>query len=437
MTENQIIHSFDATFSVKGELYTTEKYRDLYSAMSENSFISRGAGVSYPLASAGHGVRSIVSLQFNRILEFNKDTGVVKVESGLSLGELLRFLSQRGWWLPAIPGHPSITIGGCVAANVHGKSQYHSGLFGDSVLEMELFHPKHGKIRCLPGSLPFKLTTGGFGLTGHILSVSIQCQPLAGKSLVRTSIPCANLFECVELMQKQKDQYQQVYSWNDLNQKNEKFGMGYVYCEKFEAEPIQDISGFNVLSPPPRSGLMDNFFAWILKKQISRAYSLKEAFAPKSQRLGILAGAFPINGKEIYHRLFGKNGLLESQIIIPYAELKPVIEKLSLAIAEFGEPISLGSLKIFRGQQSYINFLADGICLALNVPNSPNALVLFQKIDQICKAHHCLSNIAKDSRLSQGVVEATYEGYAQFKKDILEFDPSKTIHSALRARLGL
>ncbi|HEY8270970.1 MAG TPA: FAD-binding protein [Pseudobdellovibrionaceae bacterium] len=437
MTENQIIHSFDATFSVEGELFITEKYRDLYFAMSERPFISRGAGVSYPLASAGVGVRSIVSLQFNRILEFNNETGVVKAESGLSVGELLKFLSQRGWWLPAIPGHPSITLGGCVAANVHGKSQYHSGLFADSVLEMELFHPRHGKILCLPKSLPFQLTAGGFGLTGHILSVSIQCKPLTGKSLVRTSLPCANIFECIELMQNEKDQYQQVYSWNDLNQKGEKFGAGYVYYEKFGAEAVPDIQEFNVLYSPPRSSLMDQVFAWTLKNRISQAYSMKESFAPKSQSLGILAGAFPINGKEIYHRLFGKNGLLESQIIIPHAELKPVIEKLSLAIAEFGGAVSLGSLKIFRGQQNYINFLTDGICLALNVPNSARALDLFRKIDEICEDHHCLSNIAKDSRLTQDVVAATYEGYQQFKKDIFDFDPSKTVSSALRVRLGL
>ncbi len=437
MSENQIIHSFDATFSVQGELYTTEKYRDLYTAMTQKSFISRGAGVSYPLASAGEGVRSIVSLQFNRILEFNSVTGVVKVESGLSVGELLRFLSHRGWWLPTIPGHPSITIGGCVAANVHGKSQFHSGLFADSVLEMELFHPKYGKINCIPGSLDFKLTAGGFGLTGHILSVSIQCVPLEGKSLVKTARPCANIFECVELMLNEKDRYHQVYSWNDLNKKNEKFGAGYVYCEKLEAEATEDLSEFSVLSAPPRKGWTEQFFALVLKNQISRVYALKEALAPRSQRLGLLAGAFPIHGKEIYHRLFGKEGLLESQIIIPTSELKPVMEKLSRAIAEFGQPVSLGSLKIFRGQQSYINFLTDGICLALNVPNSPKALVLFQKIDQICMDHQCLPNIAKDSRLSKEVIAATYEGHSLFVKDIQEFDSSRAINSALRVRLGL
>lgn len=437
MNENQIIHSFDATFSVNGEISTTEKYRDLYASMAKGHFISRGAGVSYPLASAGEGVRSIVSLQFNRILEFDRHTGIVKVESGISLGKLLKFLSSQGWWLPTIPGHPSITIGGCLAANVHGKSQYHSGLFSEAVREMELYHPKYGKIQCRPQEALFNLTLGGFGLTGHIISASIQCKKLLGKSLIKTSVPCGNIFESIEMMLATKDRYDHVYSWNDLNLTGKAFGAGYVYCEKFDDKEVSDIKDFGCLVTPPRTGVLDSVLSLVLKNQISRIYSLKEKLGPKSQHLGVLSGAFPINGKEVYHRIFGSRGLLESQIIIPHSELTAVLEKLSRAIENFGDPVSLGSLKIFRGPSTYLNYTNDGICLALNVANTTKALWLFKEIDQICIEHGCLPNIAKDSRVSQEVVAKTYAGYDQFKTEILKFDPEKTVQSALRARLGL
>jgi len=437
MGENQIIHSFDATFSVTGEIYTTEKYRDLYKAMAQGSFISRGAGVSYPLASAGAGVRSIDSSQFNRILEFDSVSGIVKVESGISLGVLLRFLASKGWWLPTIPGHPAISIGGCLAANVHGKSQYHSGLFSDSVLEFELFHPKHGKLQCKSSDAIFNLTMGGFGLTGHVVSVTIKAKKLPGKSLVKKSIPCSGISECIKVMTREKDSYDHVYSWNDLNLKGSSFGAGYVYCEKFESGTSPDIVNFSSLVPPPRIGIVDKTISLILKNQVSNIYSLKEKFAPKTQRLGILAGAFPINGKEIYHRIFGQNGLLESQIIIPHADLETVMDRLLQIITDFDQPVALGSLKLFKGQYGHINFADDGVCLALNVPNSPKALWLFKKIDQICIEHSCRPNIAKDSRLSQEVLEKTYPSYSQFKKDLLAFDPQMTIQSALRLRLGL
>lgn len=437
MIENQTIHSFDATFSVEGEIYTSEKYRELYSALSEKSFVSRGAGVSYPLLSAGQGSRSVSSLLFNRILEFDANSGAVKVESGASVGKLLQFLSERGWWLPTVPGHPSITIGGCIAVNSHGKSQYHSGLFSDSVLEMELFHPKHGKMKCGPVDPVFHMTVGGFGLTGHIISAKIQCKRKPGQSLVKISKRCSNLFECIDLMTKEKDQYDQVYSWNDLNRRGISFGAGFVYCEKFSSGSVKDIDHFSSLVPPPRSGITDRLLSLFLKNQVSRVYSLKERISRKSQHLGTLAGAFPINGKEVYHRLFGRDGLLESQILIPQSELKPVFGKIAEALDEMNQAVSLGSMKIFHGKQTLLNFQRDGICLALNVPNSSKANQLFAKIDQICKDHFCLPNIAKDSRLNQNVIEATYPEYAKFKSQILQFDPQKTIQSALRERLGL
>jgi len=437
MAENQLIHSFDATFSVNGELFTTEKYRELYSAMSEGSFVSRGAGVSYPLMSAGEQIRSIVSLQFDRILDFNSNTGVVKVESGISLGKLLIFLRRNGWWLPTIPGHPSITVGGCVAVNAHGKSQYHSGLFGDSVVGLEVFHPRYGKMILGHQDQIFKLTLGGFGFTGHVLTISIQCKKLPGQSIDKASIPCANIFEAVEIITREKDKHDHVYSWNNLNLKGTSFGAGFVYCEKFSDDPSQDLEEFSELVMPPRDTAVDSLISAFLKSQVSRLYSLKEMLGPKKQKMGVLVGAFPINGKEIYHRFFGKEGLLESQIIIPQRELGTVLEKLSKAIREFDEAVALGSLKIFRGDHCYLNYVGNGVCLALNVPHSTKALSLFDKIDKICIDHQCLPNISKDSRISGDVVAATYDGFHDFKKGIINFDPDKKVQSALRARLGL
>ncbi len=441
MNENQTIYSFDSTFSVSGELFETEKYRELYAAMLDSAsgkkFVSRGAGVSYPLASAGENVRSIVSLQFNRILEFDSSSGVVKVESGISIGKLLKFLSKRGWWLPVMPGHPSITVGGCVAANVHGKSQYHSGLFEDCVRELEIFHPTQGKKKLSKESPLFEFVCGGFGLTGHILTVSIQCKQLAGKSLLKRAIPTANLFESIEIMLTEKDHYDHVYSWNNLNCKGDHFGKGYVYCEKFESEPAKDISEFHVLAMAPRKGLLDQLLSRTLQSQISRVYALKERISPAQVRMGILAGAFPINGKEIYHRLFGLAGLLESQIIIPHDQLRPVIQKLAKSIAQSQVKISLGSLKIFRGRQTNLNFRKDGICLALNAPNSLQTLELFKQVDAICIEHNCLPNIAKDSRLSAAVIRSTYPEFERFQNGIKNFDPEGRIHSALKARLQL
>ena len=142
----------------------------------------------------------------------------------MTVGELVRFAVGRGAWFPVLPGHPAITVGGCVAFNVHGKSQHDVGCFSDHVVSLTLLHPDHGELVCSPNDNAgiFELTLGGMGLTGYIATITLQLQPLPGRGIRRTAHPVANLTEAVELMQSlaaSGDGGGTLYSWNDLNQR--------------------------------------------------------------------------------------------------------------------------------------------------------------------------------------------------------------------------
>ena len=89
---------------------------------------------------------SVDARNFNRILEFDPTTGYVTVEAGITLGDLYRFTVLRDWILPVMPGSPSITVGGCIAPNIHGKNQFTDGNFRAVTDELRLFHPDHGEI---------------------------------------------------------------------------------------------------------------------------------------------------------------------------------------------------------------------------------------------------------------------------------------------------
>src|SRR5262249_30999826 len=159
------------------ELLRPDRYRHLLNALRANGpVIARGAGLTYCGASAGAGVRSVSSLLFNRILDFDGVAGRVRVEPGIELGALYRFAVPRGWILPIMPGHPSITVGGCVGCNVHGKNHCREGNFINVVESLTLFHPDHGEIFCSRTEIPevFHLTVGGFGLTGFLTSVELR-----------------------------------------------------------------------------------------------------------------------------------------------------------------------------------------------------------------------------------------------------------------------
>ena len=122
--------SFDGAEKILSKIERPDKYNNLFKLIDNSKkLIPRGAGLSYCSASFGENTLSIDSGLFNRILEFDPDKGTITVESGLELGTLLSFLNDKGWYFKVIPGYPRITIGGCVAFNVHGKSQSNVGLF--------------------------------------------------------------------------------------------------------------------------------------------------------------------------------------------------------------------------------------------------------------------------------------------------------------------
>ena len=136
LSDATAITSFDGTESVVARLARPERYRDLEALVARGPAIARGAGLSYCAASVGQSALGIDMTRFDRLLAFDELAGLVTVEAGLRVGALTEFLAGRGHFLPVLPGYPAITVGGCLAFDVHGKSQHHSGNFSESVASL-------------------------------------------------------------------------------------------------------------------------------------------------------------------------------------------------------------------------------------------------------------------------------------------------------------
>ena len=432
--------SFDRTERVDSELVRPDRYRHLFAALTADvPVIARGAGLSYVAASAGAGTRSISSSCFNRILTFDGETGKLVAEPGLRIGDLLTFAAERGWYPPVLPGHPMITLGGCVAMNVHGKSHCHGGSFDGCVHELALFHPDHGEIVCNREVEPelFELTVGGLGLTGFITRVELRLVPLRGGLVERRRLPVASLHEAVAVMRELAPTVDAVYSWNDLNLRGHRFGRGIVYAESFLAGPFESRTVYRTLAAdrPRRPPLSP--YARPITRSMTAIYQLLERSARRSVRLDLKTAAFPINGKELYYALFGRRGFREYQMIVPFEAWESAAEEIARLIARHKVGVTLGSLKLFASQetQSLLNFSRDGICLALDTPATDAARELFAALDEVTVAHRGLLNLAKDSRVEASMVRRVFAGYDEFHDRLLGFDPRRRFDSALRRRV--
>lgn len=181
----------------------------------------------------------------------------MSVSSQHFVGTLLRIATDHGFYPPILPGHPRITVGGSIGFDVHGKS---GACFRSCLLELTVFHPTWGELRCSPENEAelFDLTVGGFGLTGFITSATLQLIPLAGRRIDRTRLPAANLLSAVELMECAAEDHDYVYSWNDLTRTDDAFGRGCVYAESIRAgDAPQPPSRDHALNPSLRSPIAE------------------------------------------------------------------------------------------------------------------------------------------------------------------------------------
>ncbi|MBI1361893.1 MAG: FAD-binding protein, partial [Alphaproteobacteria bacterium] len=88
---------------------------------------------SYGDSNLNPGGRLIDMTGLDRLITFDRETGVVRAEAGVSLSQCLAVLVPAGCFLPTTPGTRFVTLGGAVANDVHGKNHQAQGSFGNWV----------------------------------------------------------------------------------------------------------------------------------------------------------------------------------------------------------------------------------------------------------------------------------------------------------------
>ena len=131
------------------------------------------------------------------MLAFNPQAGILTVEAGVVLGEIVDVFLPRGWFPPVTPGTKFVTVGGMIAADVHGKNHHKHGSFGNFVEWVNILGAHGGIKRCsrTVNSELFSYTTGGMGLTGIILRAAFRMLPVETAWIRQEIRPAVNLGE--------------------------------------------------------------------------------------------------------------------------------------------------------------------------------------------------------------------------------------------------
>jgi len=190
---------------------------------ANNTFIARGNGRCYGDASLNETV--VTTLDLNHFIDFDKEKGEMECQSGVLFSELLEFLVPKGFFLPVTPGTQFITLGGAIAADVHGKNHHMEGCFSEFVLDFQLLTSSGTIVRCSAEENAdlFWQTIGGMGLTGVILSARFSLKKIENSYIYQESIKAKNLDEVFTLFEDSKD-WTYTVAWIDCLQKGKNIG---------------------------------------------------------------------------------------------------------------------------------------------------------------------------------------------------------------------
>jgi FAD/FMN-containing dehydrogenase len=384
--------------------------------------LAYGRARSYGDSCLNANGRLIETRLLDRIIAADWRTGVVRVEAGLTLDELLRISVPRHWFPPVSPGTKFVSIGGAVANDVHGKNHETAGTIGAHVRAIGLARSNGDLLELSPSQsgAMFAATIGGLGLTGLLLWVELQLAPIGSACFETETLPLADLDGFFRIAEEDAD-WGYSAAWIDCLAKGARLGRG-LYMRGRHA----DSGGFEIHRDPSLAVPFD-MPAWLLNSRSLRAFNAiyrNRPWALGRKRIHYDPFLFPLDGIHRWNRLYGRRGFFQHQCAIPTASAPGAIRKLLALTARRSEGSFLAVLKSFgsRASPGILSFPTPGATLALDFPNlGASTLALLKELADIVLESGGRLYPAKDATMSPQHFQA---GYPDWRKLEAQRDPA-------------
>ncbi len=406
--------------------------------------IARGAGRAYGDAAIGSNT-TLSTRRLDRMIAFDPANGVLTVEAGVLLSDVIDVFLPRGFFPPVVPGTRFVTIGGMVAANVHGKNHHVAGGFGRHIQSLTLITADGSRLVCTPteNAQLFRATIGGMGLTGIIRDVTFRLVAVETGLIRQETIVAQNLDAVMRIFEESRD-WTYTAAWIDGLARGASLGRSVLFRgEHALRSDLPSLADPRMRSLRPPKLSVPVFLPKITLNRLSvRAFNSLYLWHNRSHsgmHLVPLASCFfPLDAIANWNRIYGRPGFLQYQCVIPRNKSRDALGEILEIVASRGSPSFLAVLKLLGPDDAgMMAFPMDGYTLALDFPASEKSFRLCDELDSRVLAHGGRIYFAKDARQSRNLVEAGYPNLAAFREIRRQSGAVSRFGSLQSERLGL
>ncbi|WP_126976532.1 FAD-binding oxidoreductase [Frigidibacter oleivorans] len=394
-------------------------------ALAGGRAIPRGNGRAYGDAAVSHGV-TLDLRGLDRMLAFDPATGQLVAEAGVLLSDIIDAFLPRGWFPLVTPGTRFVTLGGMIAADVHGKNHHRAGSMAESVDWVEVMVAPGQVRRAARDENPelFEMTCGGMGLTGPILRAAIRLQRVDSGWIRQDSIAAPDLDAALAAFEARMAATYSV-AWIDCLASGRSLGRSIVMTG--EHARLAELDNRRRLRP----------FAIPAKRRLSVPFDLPGlalnrwtvgAFNAAYWRQGRRGAGprlvdwqsyfYPLDAIDGWNRIYGRRGFAQWQVALPLDRAAVGLRALLAEIAAAGQGSFLAVLKRFGPGRGGLSFPVEGYTLALDFPATPAALALMDRLDALALAQGGRFYLAKDARMTAATfarAEPRLPGFQRFR----------------------
>jgi decaprenylphospho-beta-D-ribofuranose 2-oxidase len=420
-----------------------EEVLEAISSPGPRPLLARGLGRSYADAALAAGGLVLDATALSGPVRLDRTTGIALVDAGVSLARLAREVLPHGWFLPVTPGTKHVTVGGAIAADVHGKNHHRDGSFGRHVRRLWLATP--GGVRELtPDDEGFWATVGGMGLTGVVVRAEIQLIEVESRFVLDREVATTSLEETVDALSDDGSVRYSV-AWLDATAEGRHLGRGLVSLADHAPRDALGQAASDPLAlprdrelPAPPDLVPTGLLSLPTIRAFNRLWYERGRRRPHEALVDLRSYFYPLDAMRGWNRLYGPRGFLQYQVVVP-EDAVWVIRRILEDLRAAGHPSFLSVLKRFGpASPGPLSFPMPGWTLALDLPARRAGLdPLLTRLDRLVVEVGGRVYLAKDGRLSPKTFRQMYANLGAFAEVRARLGAQGHFASDLSRRLGL